>query len=157
MIAFFDTSILLYRFDLTHTRKHREARVLWRQMAAAGSAAISSLVLLEFVQIARTRLQPVMSIEQLNIAVDSLAPMVRSGLAKGTALAAINLSARHALPIKQAAIVQTAIDCGASVLYTERLPNAQRYGGVRIVNPFAPRSWSTRQTLATYTVHAATT
>ncbi len=139
MITFFDASVLLYRFDGRHPDKQLHARLLWRQMVKARSAAISSQVLVDFIQGAQQRLRPVLTGRQLQIAVDSLAPMVHISLDRGLVLTALRLSLRYDLPIEGALHVQAATECGASILYSETLPDGQRYGTVQIINPFVPR------------------
>lgn len=139
MIFYFDASVLLYRFDRSEPRKQQHARLLWRQMVKARSAVISSQVLVDFIQAVQQRLQPALTGRQLQIAVDSLAPMVHVGLDRGLILTALRTSLRYDLPIEYALHVQAASECGASILYSEMLPDGQRYGTVQIINPFVPR------------------
>lgn len=160
MIFYFDASVLLYRFDRSAPHKQQHARLLWRQMVKARSAAISSQVLVDFIQAMQQRLQPALSARQLQIAVDSLAPMVHVGLDRGLILTALRTSLRYELPIDAALHVQAASECGASILYSETLPDGQRYGTVQIINPFIPRDPIRRAPLvvqepaATYLLHA---
>jgi predicted nucleic acid-binding protein len=136
MRAFFDSNVIIYRFDVTDRAKHATARRLWRELAAAGAAVISSQVLAEFISVARRKLKPQLTDEQLKIAVDSLAPRAMVDANKGLVLAALDLALRYRLSIFDAMIVQAAIDAGASVLYSEDLNDGQDFGEVRVVNPF---------------------
>lgn len=150
MTAFFDTNVVFYRFDKRDLPKHRTARLLWRQMAEARAAVISSQVLAEFINAVRRKLRPVMTPEQLHMAAASLAPMVKVDSNRGLVLTALELALRFQLSIYDAMIVQAAIDSGASILYSEDLHDGQKFGPVQVVNPFAQPDLAVNEPRARY-------
>lgn len=52
-------------------------------------------------------------------------------------LQALDIEARHKISFWDALIVQAAEGSGAGLLYSEDLAAGQRYGSVRVVNPFS--------------------
>lgn len=50
-------------------------------------------------------------------------------------LEACDLEARYQILFWDALIVQAAASCGAEILYSEDLPEGQKYSEVRVVNP----------------------
>jgi predicted nucleic acid-binding protein len=51
-------------------------------------------------------------------------------------VSAVELSLRHGLSCRDGAIVAAAATLEAPTLYTEDLQHGQRFGRVRVVNPF---------------------
>lgn len=137
MRAFFDTNVVFYLYDERHPAKQRVARDLFRELATAGAGVVSTQVVAEFVNAAVRKLKPALTGEQLKVAVGALLPICRVDTTKGLLIAALDLAARHRLPIFDAMIVQAAVDSGASILYSEDLHAGQRFGSVTVVNPFA--------------------
>ncbi|HEU0199291.1 MAG TPA: PIN domain-containing protein [Burkholderiaceae bacterium] len=131
--AFARNTFVVYRFDVAQPAKRQTARRLWRELAAARAAVISSQVLAEFIHVARRQLRPQLTDEQLQIAVESLAPMATVDANKGLVLAGLTLAQRYKLSIFDAMIVQAAIDSGASILYSEGLQNGQDLSDVASV------------------------
>ena len=156
MSAFFDTNVVFYRFDTRDPAKQRIARMLWQQVAEARAAAISSQVLAEFTHAVRRKLRPAMTSDQLKIAVDSLAPMIRVESNKGLVITALDLAIRHQLSIYDAMIVQAATDSGASILYSEDLHDGQRFGPVQVVNPFTQSDLAVNEPRSAYRAARAT-
>lgn len=54
-----------------------------------------------------------------------------------SALEALDLETRYQLSFWYALVIQAAQAAGAEILYSEDLSDGQRYGGVRVRNPFA--------------------
>jgi predicted nucleic acid-binding protein len=52
---------------------------------------------------------------------------------------AIETARRHRISYWDAAIIAAAARAGAPVVYTEDLNHGQRYGDVRVINPFLPK------------------
>jgi len=52
---------------------------------------------------------------------------------------AIEISQRYRLAYWDAAILAAASSLGAETVYSEDFNDGQRYGTIRVVNPFAPR------------------
>lgn len=152
MRAFFDTNVVFYLYDGRQPAKQRIARDLYRELATAGAGVLSTQVVAEFINAATRKLKPVLTGEQLTVAVSALLPLCRVDTTKGLLIAALELATRHRLPIFDAMIVQAAIDSGASILYSEDLHAGQRFGSVTVVNPFAEPALGAHEAAAVYRV-----
>lgn len=134
MPAFVDTNVLVYCTDTTSPEKQRKARELVARLAAAGEAVLSTLVLIElFHTLTRKQGMPQPSARTLTYAyaqwpvVDSNASLVK---------AAVDRSVEHKLSIWDAMVVEAALRAKAETLYSEDLSDGQRFGKLRVVDPF---------------------
>jgi predicted nucleic acid-binding protein len=134
--CFLDTNVLIYaaagRKD--EPEKHRIAGEIVR----TANFCLSGQVLAEFyVNVSRKPLRPLPpgEIDQwiAHLQTFPVAPvdadLVRAGIA---------ISRRFGIGYWDAAIVAAANFLDTDVLYTEDLNHGQRYGSVRVVNPFSP-------------------
>lgn len=76
--------------------------------------------------------------------------MVKIDSSKGLVLSALGLALRHRLSIYDAMIVQAAIDSGSTTLYSEDLHDGQRFGDLRVVDPFTHPPVAASEPVATY-------
>ena len=134
MLVFFDTNLLVYCTDATAPDKMRRAKALVAQASTAGNAVVSTQVLIElFHTLTRKQKMPPITAQALLVAYTAW-PVIDSDVA--LVGAAIEKSVRHQLSIWDAMVIEAALRAGADTLYTEDLTHGQRFGAVRVVDPF---------------------
>lgn len=137
MRRFFDTNVLVYRFDRSDPVKHA---IAVRQVDAAvadGSFIVSTQVLQEFVHVAQRKYAAVITPELLR---ELLSTWIEAGVIAvddRILLDALTLQRRYSLSWWDALIVGAAERSGARVLYSEDLQHGLTIGSLRIENPFA--------------------
>ena len=134
---FLDTSIAVYCFDSSAPRKQDRAKDLIAHGASSGLGVVSYQVLQEFCNVASHARRLSLTVERtMAYATQLLEPMNRVG--PGTELLASALQVRQdtGYTFYDSLIIAAALQAGCSTLYSEDLHNAQRVGGLRIVNPF---------------------
>ena len=133
-VEFIDTNILVYAHEADAGERHTRSVQLLTQLSQERVGALSIQVLIEFYA-AATR--------QLGIKSEEAAQSIR-GLSRWTihqpghadVLRAIGLQTRYQLQWWDALILNSAIQLGCSVLWTEDLNDRQKYGSVTARNPF---------------------
>jgi len=134
-LKFVDTNILLYAAG--HDRRDERKRLLALKVLTDGDCAISAQVLAEFFSNAT---KPTKLNLPYDVAIDWLAdfrrfpivPVTADLVARGAANAD-----RYQISYWDGAIIAAAQEIRAETLYSEDLNAGQRYGCVRVVNPFA--------------------
>ena len=132
---FVDTNVLVYLFDDQAPAKRALARGLFSP--GAGKLVLSAQVLGEFFQVV-TRKTRTLTPEQALRAARSLSRLRIWPIHRELVLGAMRRSDVSRLSYWDALIVETAIEAQASRLLTEDLRHGQRFGPVRVVNPFRP-------------------
>jgi predicted nucleic acid-binding protein len=135
MKAFFDTNILVYLFDASAAAKQRKAREVLTQHTLAGETLLSTQVLQEFYVAVTRKLATPLDLDAAYQAVRELAVMPAVRVDIPLILSAIQLSRSKPLSFWDALIVQSALEGGASVLYSEDMQDGQLFGSLRISNP----------------------
>lgn len=133
---FVDTNILMYAHDTTAGEKHHRAKALVEQLWENRSGVVSTQVLQELaVNLRRKAKKPLDASAAREIVSDYLAwqVVVNGG---DSILEALDFEARYQVSFWDALILQAAHASGATTLYSEDLSDGQRYGGVRVMNPF---------------------
>ena len=134
MVAFLDTNVLVYAAASTPRYDEKRQRAL--ELIAVGDCAVSGQVLAESYFNATKANKLNLSHEA---ALDWLedfrrfpvVPITADLVSRGAATAL-----RFQLSYWDGAIVAAAEEIGADTLYTEDLNHGQRYGSVRVINPF---------------------
>jgi len=139
MRAFFDTDILVYLFDTDAPEKQDRAREVLRQCADQGRVLLSTQVLQEFYVTVTRKLAEPLSEDEATHAVRDLAGFSVVQIDPPLILAAIDGSRSYRLSFWDALIVQSAIQGGADLLYTEDLQHRQVIEGLQVDNPFVLR------------------
>jgi predicted nucleic acid-binding protein len=133
-LIFIDTNVLLYAAGYEQAELQKRSRAI--ALLAAGDCAMSGQVLAEFYFNAT-------SAKKLDlphpVAMDwiedfqrfPIVPITADLVARGAANAA-----RYQISYWDGAIIAAAQEIGADTLYSEDLNAGQRYGSVRVVNPF---------------------
>jgi predicted nucleic acid-binding protein len=132
---FFDTNVLVYSVDRGEPAKRPLARTLIEQAIVEDSFVVSTQVLVEFyATCARRRLLGAAQALALvtfwteHDTVPQTPDLVLRGLA---------LHQAHSLSIRDALIVQAAIDARCDVLLSEDLQGGRRFGELEVADPFA--------------------
>jgi predicted nucleic acid-binding protein len=133
---FLDTMVLLYA---AMGREHEETKIKRaRELVADGEFGTSTQVLQEFYHNARRKAHIALSPERRLAWLERLArlPMVETDLALVWSAAAI--CERYRISYRDGAMLAAAERLQAPVMYSEDLNHGQRYGSVRVINPFLP-------------------
>jgi predicted nucleic acid-binding protein len=132
--VFFDTNVLVYA---AAGREHEEAkRLRARQLIATSDFGLSGQVLQEFyvtvVHKIPAPLAPAEAVEWIELLEEFPCLPINASLVK----IAAEVSQRYRISYWDGAIVAAAEALGAAILYSEDLADGQRYGSVRVENPF---------------------
>jgi predicted nucleic acid-binding protein len=133
---FVDTNILMYAHDAAAGDKHARAKALVEDLWQNRSGVVSTQVLQELaVNLRRKAKRPLDARATRDVVSDYLAwqVVVNGG---DSILEALELEARYQISFWDALIIQAAQTAGAEVLYSEDLSDGQRYGSVKVENPF---------------------
>jgi predicted nucleic acid-binding protein len=135
MKVFFDTNILVYLFDGSAPAKQRRARELLGDHTRAGETLLSTQVLQEFYVAATRKLATPLDPGVAYEAVREFAvlPTVRVDIP--LILSAIQLGQQRQISFWDALIIRSAIEGGASTLYSEDLQHGQSFETVTVRNP----------------------
>ncbi len=133
---FVDTNILMYAHDVAAGEKHEIAKALVAGLWNTRSGVVSTQVLQELAVNLRTKARkPLDAKATRDIVSDYLAwhVVVNGGDA---ILEALDFEARYQVSFWDALVIRAAQAAGAEILYSEDLSDGQRYGSVRVDNPF---------------------
>jgi predicted nucleic acid-binding protein len=133
---FIDTNVLMYAHDTSAGEKHEHAKALVEELWRDRSSVLSTQVLQELaVNLRRKAGRPLDTKATREILADYLTwqVVVNGG---DSILEALDLETRYRISFWDALVVQAAQASGAEVLYSEDLSDGQKYGSVRVTNPF---------------------
>src|SRR5262245_2860282 len=133
---FVDTNILMYAHDAAAGEKHRQAKALVEELWETRSGVVSTQVLQELaLNLRKKAKKPLDARATRDIVSDYLAwqVVVNGG---DSILEALDIEARHQVSFWDALVIQAAHTGGAEILYSEDLSDGQRYGMVKVENPF---------------------
>jgi predicted nucleic acid-binding protein len=134
---FLDTNIFVYSFDPTSAAKRRRARDLVRQAVASRKGVVSYQVVQEFFNVALRRFSPPMTTPEAEQYLEFVfRPLLAIHSSPSLYSEALHLTARHRLSWYDALIVAGAAQAECGILYSEDLQHGQRFGDLRIENPF---------------------
>lgn len=128
---FLDTNVCVYAFD--RSSPARQARAI-EILVASPDAAISTQVLSEFGRVCLQKLG--MPAVDVRAAVEALGARPTVVVDATLISEAIRLTTSTSISYWDALIVRAAQRAGAAELLTEDLQHGQRFGDVRVVNPF---------------------
>ena len=133
-MKFFDTNILLYAAASASDEAQKRARAM--ALIARGDVATSGQVLAEFYYNATNKIKPPLDHAEALGWLDRLrhfpvVPVTATLVARGAATAK-----RFQISYWDGAILAAAEEIGAETMYSEDLNHGQRYGPVRVINPF---------------------
>jgi predicted nucleic acid-binding protein len=133
-VEFVDTNILIYAHDGGAAAKHHQAVGLLSRLVEEASGALSIQVLSEFYAAATKKLA--MKSEEAEEVISDLASWAIHRPGHADLLKAARLHRRHKIAWWDALILNSAIELGCSVLWSEDMSNGQRIGSLVIRNPF---------------------
>jgi predicted nucleic acid-binding protein len=134
--VFVDTNILMYAHDRVAGAKHECARALVEQLWRERSGVVSTQVLQELcVNLQRKTARPLDAKATRDIVTDYLTwhVVVNDG---NSVLSALELQERYKISFWDALVIHAAQTADVETLYSEDLSDGQRYGSVRVTNPF---------------------
>jgi predicted nucleic acid-binding protein len=134
---FLDTNIFIYSFDNGAPEKVRRADQLIRQAVDTHKGVVSYQVVQEFFNVALRRFQQPMTAAVAERYMGTVfRPLLRVQSSLALYLDALRIRDKNRIAWYDALIVAGAIQAECEVLYTEDLQHGQRFGGLRVVNPF---------------------
>ena len=134
--TFVDTNILVYAYDRGAGDKHAQARRTIGRLWAEGSGTLSTQVLQEFyINVRRKAQRPISISSARSLVADYMAwdPVVNDGT---SILEAIDAERRYKISFWDALIIVAAQKSEADVILSEDFSHGQKYGSVRVLNPF---------------------
>lgn len=134
---FLDTNIFVYSFDKSAPKKAARATELIRRAIETRAGIVSYQVVQEFFNLALRRFaEPMSSAEAEQYLATTFRPLLVVHTSHGLYSEALQWSAKHKLAWYDSLILASAIEGQCSVLYSEDFQHQQRFGELRIVNPF---------------------
>jgi predicted nucleic acid-binding protein len=133
---FVDSNVVVYAYDASAAGKNERARTLLADLWETGNGCLSVQVLLEFfVSITRKVPQPLDARRAARV-VEDLAQWRVHAPQPDDVVSAIEIHQRASIAIWDALIVQSALQLGCEVIWSEDLNPGQVYRGVIVRNPF---------------------
>ncbi len=134
---FLDTNIFVYSFDRGAVAKSRRAAQLIRSALTTQKGVVSYQVVQEFFNVALQRFAPSMKTDEAEeYLTTTFRPLLSVHSSQALYMEALHLQSRHRLSWYDSLIVAAAIHAGCDLLLTEDLQHGQRFGDLRIENPF---------------------
>ncbi len=133
-VEFIDTNVLIYAHDRGAGAKHDRAVELLTRLFEQSSGALSIQVLSEFYAAATRKLA--MTSQVAEEVIQDLRGWTIHHPGLPDLLKASRLHCRYKMPWWDALIVNSAIELGCAVLWTEEFSDGQRFGPVTVQNPF---------------------
>ena len=135
MAAVLDTNILLYSISTDPAESSK--RDIAQRLTTTTEWGTSTQVLQEFYVNATRGKNPTLTVDEASEAVDLMIEMhACAGMDAATIQQAIRIHQRYQISYWDAAVIASAVELGATTLYTEDLNHGQIYEGVRAENPF---------------------
>lgn len=134
---FLDTNIFVYSFDPGAPQKSARASELIRQAVRSRNGIVSYQVVQEFFHVAFRRFaQPMTAAEAEQYLATTFRPLLAVNSSGALYAEAFRLVYRYSLSWYDALVVAAAIEGGAQLLYSEDFHHGQKFGNLRIENPF---------------------
>ena len=133
-VEFVDTNVLIYAHDGGAGAKHTKSVALLERLLDARVGALSIQVLTEFYAAATRKLN--MKPEEVEEVLRDLEGWTLHRPSFADLLSASRLHRRYKISWWDALILNSALELGCSVLWSEDLADGQTYGGLTVRNPF---------------------
>lgn len=134
-VEFVDTNIFVYAHESGAGAKHQKAVDLLERLFDQQAGAVSIQVLSEFYVAATKKLG--MRSEEAEDAIADLRSWAIHRPGHQDVLAACRIHRRHKVSWWDALIIQSALELGCDVLWSEDLTAGRRYGKMIVRSPFA--------------------
>jgi predicted nucleic acid-binding protein len=134
---FLDTNIFVYSATSDDPVKARTATELLRNALATRKGVVSYQVVQEFYNLALKRFELQMShVNREEYLERVFRPMLKVHSSIGLYSEALRLHSANKISWYDSLIICAAREAGCSILYSEDLQHGQRFGSMRVVNPF---------------------
>jgi predicted nucleic acid-binding protein len=133
-VEFIDTNVLIYAHDGGAGKKHERSVELITRLYEDGSGALSVQVLAEFYAAATRKLA--MKSEEAEASIEDLGSWTIHRPGHTDLLRAARLHRRYKLSWWDSMILNSALESGSSILWTEDLNDGQRFGSLTVRDPF---------------------
>jgi predicted nucleic acid-binding protein len=134
---FLDTNIFVYTFDRSAPAKASRAEQLIRMALTSQKGVVSYQVVQEFFNVALRRFaQPMRAAEAEQYLGTVFRPLLSVHSSTALYADALHLQSASGLSWYDALIVSSAIQANCDLIYTEDLQHEQRFGTLRVKNPF---------------------
>lgn len=134
MIEFVDTNVFCYAHDPGAGQKYEISVDLVKRLVEDRAGSISTQVLVEFYSAATRKLR--LTSQYAENVLDDLAGWHLHRPDHASVIGAVHLQRRHKLAWYDAMILNSAIETGSSILWTEDFSDGQRFGDLVIRNPY---------------------
>jgi predicted nucleic acid-binding protein len=134
--AFVDTNIIVYAFDPSMDDKYVSAKLLLGDLVESGSLNISTQVLREFSNVYLKNITGRDANSLVEFIDSNLKQHVCIGETVDSVKNAVVLTVKEGVSFYDGLILQSAIDLGCDVLYSEDFQHDRIYSGVKVINPF---------------------
>jgi predicted nucleic acid-binding protein len=134
---FLDTNIFVYSFGENAPKKAERAAKLIRRAIETGQGIVSYQVVQEFFNVALRRFaEPMSGAEAEQYLATTFRPLLAVHSSHALYNRALQLATSPSLSWYDCLIVASAIEGGCGVVYSEDFQDGQRFGNLRIENPF---------------------
>ena len=133
-VEFVDTNVLIYAHDGGAGSRHDSSVSLLKRLFDSGTGALSVQVLSEFYAAATKKLG--MKAQEAEDILNDLEPWKLHRPSRASLLAASRLHRQHKISWWDALILQSALELGSSILWSEDFTHGQRFGTITVQNPF---------------------
>jgi predicted nucleic acid-binding protein len=134
---FLDTNIFIYSFDQGAAVKARKAAELIRKALTTQKGVISYQVVQEFFNVALRRFsQPMKTADAEQYLGTVFRPLLAVHSSQALYVEAFQLCGHSGLSWYDSLIVSAALQARCDLLLTEDLQHGQRFGSLRVMNPF---------------------
>ena len=134
---FLDTNIFVYSFDQSAAVKARKAAQLIREAVSTRKGIVSYQVVQEFFNVALRRFsQPMRHADAEQYLATVFRPLLGVHSSPALYAEALRLQAQSGLSWHDSLIVSAAVQARCDFLFTEDLQHGQRFGSLRVENPF---------------------
>jgi predicted nucleic acid-binding protein len=134
---FLDSNIFVYAFDRSVPAKSQRAEKLIREALSTQKGVVSYQVVQEFFNIALRRFSPPMNILEAEQYLNSVfRPLLRVHWSTALYLESLQLHVAGHISWYDSLIVAAALEARCDLLLTEDFQHGQRFGSLRIANPF---------------------
>lgn len=134
--AFLDTNIIVYAFDRSNRAKNAAALDLVDRFFTEPGWRISTQVIQEFCNVALRKMNPPLSINDIDQFITNFSPEQVVTIDTGMIRKSLEIMNLFRLSLWDSLIVSAAQFSGCSILYSEDLSDGQCIDGLRIINPF---------------------
>jgi predicted nucleic acid-binding protein len=133
---FLDTNILVYSVDLNSPGKQVLANGLIRNAIESGRGVISYQVVQEFFSVAFRFKTPMSLDDGERYLATTLRPLLAVHSSYSMFARALHLNRQNSLSWYDSLIVAAALESQCEILYSEDFQDRQRFGELKVVNPF---------------------